>query len=69
MQFAAAQAGRLLNQTALYLQERARYAEAEPLHERVLAICERSLGTEHLTTAAGLNNLASLYEWRGSRGI
>jgi tetratricopeptide (TPR) repeat protein/DNA-binding CsgD family transcriptional regulator len=58
-------AARLLNQTAYYLTERARYAEAEPLYQRSLTIRERVLGPEHSDVATSLNNLAVLYERQG----
>jgi tetratricopeptide (TPR) repeat protein len=38
-----------------------RYAEAEPLCLRSLAICEEQLGINHPFTAMSLNNLAELY--------
>ncbi len=59
------EAARLLNQAALYLKERARYPEAEPLYERALAIVEQQLGAEHPDTANSLNNLAALYYRQG----
>ena len=59
------EAARLLNQAAYYLKERARYAEAEPLYRRALAICEQVLGPEHPHTALSLNNLALLYHAQG----
>ncbi|MEI2781231.1 MAG: tetratricopeptide repeat protein [Candidatus Competibacter sp.] len=55
----------LLNRAGFYLHERARYGEAEPLHERALAIRERALGPDHPATAQSLNNLAELYRKRG----
>ena len=55
----------LLNQTGVYLYERARYGEAERLYERALGISERQLGGEHPDTAGSLNNLAGLYESQG----
>jgi tetratricopeptide (TPR) repeat protein/transcriptional regulator with XRE-family HTH domain len=58
-------AGRLLFETASYLQDRARYAEAEPLFVRSLAIREHCLGSEHLDVAASLNGLADLYREQG----
>lgn len=39
--------------------------EAEPLYQRVLAICENVLGPEHPDTASSLNNLAELYRNQG----
>ena len=41
--------------------DQARYAEAEPLHKRALAIREKALGAEHPDVATNLNNLAELY--------
>ncbi|MCH6578498.1 MAG: CHAT domain-containing protein, partial [Proteobacteria bacterium] len=39
-----------------------KYAEAEPLHKRALAIREKALGPEHPDVATSLNNLAELYK-------
>ena len=55
----------LLNQAGFYLQERARYAEAEPLCQRALVILEQQLGPLHLDLTIGLNNLAGLYLGQG----
>ena len=38
-----------------------RYAKAEPLYQRALAIREKALGPEHPDVATSLNNLAALY--------
>jgi tetratricopeptide (TPR) repeat protein len=38
-----------------------RYAEAEPLYKRGLAITEKALGPDHPHVGAALNNLAALY--------
>ena len=46
--------------TSLYEAE-GRYAEAEPLYKRALAIGEKALGSEHPDLANILNNLAKLY--------
>jgi tetratricopeptide (TPR) repeat protein len=59
------EAARLLNQAGYYLKERGRYAEAERLYERALAIREQQLGPEHPDTAMSLNNLAALYDNQG----
>jgi tetratricopeptide (TPR) repeat protein len=59
------EAARLLNDTGLYLNERARYAEAEPLYQRALAIDEMVLGAGHPDVATDLNNLATLYTNQG----
>jgi tetratricopeptide (TPR) repeat protein len=61
-------AARLLNQSGYYLDGRARYEEAEPLHQRALAIWEKALGPDHPDTAASLNNLAALYHNQGRYG-
>ncbi len=50
----------LLNQTAYYLNERARYVEAESLYRRALAIDEKALGPDHPGVATCLSNLAGL---------
>ena len=42
-----------------------RYAEAERLYKRALAIKEKALGPEHPHVASNLNNLAELYRARG----
>ena len=55
-------AARLLNRTGLYLYERAKYTEAEPLYQRSLTMREKVLGPEHLGVAQSLNNLAALYD-------
>jgi len=39
-----------------------KYAEAEPLYQRALAISEKTLGPEHPQVATSLNNLALLYQ-------
>ncbi len=39
-----------------------RYAEAEPLFKRALAVWEKLHGPEHLRVAVTLNNLAGLYK-------
>jgi len=55
------EAGHLLYETALYLQDRARYQEAESLYQRALSIREQRLGPEHPDVALTLNGLARLY--------
>ena len=42
-----------------------KYAEAEPLHKRSLAIRENQLGENHPHVAISLNNLAELYRNQG----
>ena len=45
--------------------EQSRYAEAEPLYRRSLAIWEKALGPDHPNVAGSLNNLALLYQAQG----
>ncbi|MEJ8848532.1 tetratricopeptide repeat protein [Variovorax rhizosphaerae] len=52
--------GRLLNQSALLLLEKALHGEAEPLIRRALAIDENSFGAGHPRVATRLSNLAEL---------
>jgi len=54
------QLGRVNNLALLY-QAQGRYAEAEPLYKRSLAIMEKALGPQHPDVAQSLNNLAGLY--------
>ena len=54
-----------LNNLAVLYDEQGRYAEAEPLYKRALAIMEQVLGPEHPDVALNLNNLASLYRFQG----
>jgi tetratricopeptide (TPR) repeat protein len=63
--FEFVEAARLLNQAGLYLHDRARYAEAEPLYQRALAIDEQAYGPDHAEVATDLNNLAALYRAQG----
>src|SRR5437016_1313345 len=42
--------------------EQGKYAEAEPLYQRVLQIWEQTLGPQHPNAAYPLNNLAILYK-------
>ncbi|GJL67731.1 MAG: hypothetical protein NPIRA06_03660 [Nitrospirales bacterium] len=56
---------RVLNQTAFYFYERARYAQAEPLYQRALAIREEALGPTHPDVATSLNNLGELNRSQG----
>ncbi len=60
-----ADAASLLNRTGYYLDDRARYAEAEPLYQRALSIRVQQLGPHHPDTAQSLNNLALLYQAQG----
>ena len=54
-----------LNDLANLYQRQSRYADAEMLYKRSLAISERALGPDHPDVAASLNNLAMLYKDRG----
>ncbi|HEY0754938.1 MAG TPA: tetratricopeptide repeat protein [Ktedonobacteraceae bacterium] len=58
-------AARLLNETAYYLDERARFRESEPLWRQALEIRERILGVEHSATVLSLNNLGLSYSEQG----
>ena len=49
---------------ALY-QAQGRYAEAEPLYQRSLAIREKALGPEHPDVATSLENYAALLRATG----
>ncbi|MBD2210878.1 tetratricopeptide repeat protein [Nostoc linckia FACHB-104] len=55
-----------LNEQVMQLYQQGRYSEAIPLAQRVLAIQEKVLGTEHPDVAQSLNNLALLYKSQGS---
>ena len=59
------EAGRLCYETASYLQDRARYSEAELLYQRALRIREQQLGPEHSQLAYPLSGLASIYYLQG----
>ena len=56
---------RLLNNLGQVGKVQGRYAEAEPLIRRSLAIREKVLGRDHPDVARSLNNLADLYERQG----
>jgi tetratricopeptide (TPR) repeat protein len=56
----AAPTARLFDRFATLLQAKARYAEAEPLYRRALAIDEANYGPHHPIVAIDLNNLAGL---------
>ena len=51
-----------LNNLATLYHDQGKYAEAEALYFRALAIREESLGPNHPDVATALNNLAALYE-------
>jgi len=57
-----------LNGLAGVYRAQGRYAEAEPLYRRALAIREKALGAEHPDVAQSLNNLALLYAAQGRFG-
>src|SRR5262249_47616791 len=50
-----------LTAEARRLHQAGRYAEAEPLYKRTLAIREKALGPDHPDVSTSLNNLAQLY--------
>jgi tetratricopeptide (TPR) repeat protein len=50
---------------ALLYRVQGRYADAEPLYKRALAIGEKALGPDHPAVAIRLNNLALLYRVQG----
>ena len=52
---------------ALMYKAQGRYAEAEPLYKRCLAIRERALDSQHLLIAIVLDHLAELYRAQGRR--
>ena len=54
-----------LNNLAALYDTQGKYAEAEPLFRRSLAIWEMALGPEHPDVAQSLNNLAELYRAQG----
>ncbi|MBQ9578460.1 MAG: tetratricopeptide repeat protein, partial [Ottowia sp.] len=51
-----------LNNLGAEYRKQARYAEAEQLHKRALAIWEKQFGAEDTFVAIELNNLATLYD-------
>jgi tetratricopeptide (TPR) repeat protein len=63
--FESPEAARLLNNAGMYLYWRGRYADAEPLLERALAIREKVLVSEDPDVATSLNNLGFLYQAQG----
>ena len=54
-----------LNDQAESYKEEGRYADAEPVYKRDLAIREKALGPDHPDVAQSLNNLAELYSAQG----
>src|SRR5262249_8171583 len=57
-----AEAAHLLDRAGSYLNDRARYSEAEPLLQSALTIQKERWDIEHPDTALSLNNLGLLYE-------
>ena len=55
------ESGRLCHEIAVYLQDRARYAQAEPFYQQALHIRQQCLGMGHPDVAATLIELADLY--------
>ena len=58
--------GYSLNNLAALYNDQGRYADAEPLFKRALAIQEKVLGPDHPDVAVSLNNLANLYDNAGT---
>ena len=54
-----------LNNLAERYKEEGRYADADPLYNRALAIREKALGPDHPDVAQSVNNLANLYSAQG----
>jgi CHAT domain-containing protein/Tfp pilus assembly protein PilF len=54
-----------LNGLANVYQSQGRYADAEGLYQRALAIKEKALGANHPNVATTLNNLANVYQLQG----
>ena len=59
------EAATLFHNTGWYLNERARYEQAEAFYLRALALREKTLGPEHSDTATTLHFLAHYYEDQG----
>jgi tetratricopeptide (TPR) repeat protein len=55
----------LSNNLGSLYQTQGRYAEAEPLYQRSLAIREKAFGTDHVAVALSLHNLAAFYDEQG----
>jgi tetratricopeptide (TPR) repeat protein len=51
-----------LNALAVLYHAQRKYAQAEPLYQRVLKLLEQTIGPDHPTLATTLNNLALVYE-------
>ncbi len=57
--------GGTLNALGFIYHTQGKYAEAEPLLKRALAIAEKARGPDHPDVATSLNNLAALYHAQG----
>jgi tetratricopeptide (TPR) repeat protein len=57
--------GSALNTLAAAYLKQGRYAEAEPLVQRALAIAEKARGADHPDIATSLNNLVTVYQSEG----
>lgn len=57
--------GRVLHRTGWYLRVRGRFGEAQPLHERALAIRQRAFGSDHPDVAVSVHDLAVLHVDQG----
>jgi tetratricopeptide (TPR) repeat protein len=57
--------GAALNKLAVVYRAQGKYADAEELYKRALAIREKALGASHPNVAQTLNNLANLYDDQG----
>ena len=57
--------GFALNNLAIVYDEQGKYADAEGLYKRALAIYEKAHGADHPTVAQTLNNLANVYGEQG----
>jgi CHAT domain-containing protein len=55
----------MLNNLAELYRNQGRYADAEPLYQRSLAIAEKAFGPDHPDVALSLNSLAALYASQG----
>ncbi len=59
--------GTSLNNLAELYRAQGKYAEAEPLYKRALAIREKALGPEHPHVANILRNMAECYKKTGKK--
>src|SRR5713101_2994948 len=57
-----------LNTLAVLYHTQRKYAQAEPLYQRVLKLLEQTIGPDHPTLATTLNNLAVVYEAQDKYG-